>query len=793
MLTYYLRLSLRQLQIAPGSTLINLLGLTLGLSACYIILIYTTFLTSFDRYNDKLDRLYLLTTESSNFGWVQPSTPLALGSAIKEELPVVEAFARYNRLPVSLELDGQQISGVTCAFSDPNIFDLLTFPLVAGDLKGLRPERDFLVISEALANRYFPNQDPVGKTITVECVGGTYALKVQAVMKDIPITSTFSAEAIGPFYIAENFVKQNWGKLYSDPLHSWDVRGTITYALLREDARKADADRLLSELSRRLNAPGRTTIYHFFPLADVYFHSASFVNNRFPTGSLSQVYIYSAAAIILLTIACVNYLLLILGRASVRTKEVGIRRVFGAKTSTLAGQMIVEATLLALISLPLALSAVELLLPAASALFGMPIPRGHFHSLEYLLAFFLIAVGVGTIAGGYVSLYLSRLTPTDILGNRRSAGTRKPLLRKILMATQMIIVMGFTFSSIIIHKQLKYFLEKDPGFSPTELLFIYPGDRETARNYEAIKNELNKIPGVISVTGGNNLPGSEGRAVSKYPRKDNPKELVTVEAFGADRDVVATLGFELIEGVSFSDRPASGAVQSCLINETAKKELGLTTPIGTSIGGITVIGVVRDFMTHSFREKIVPIIIWEDTRYINELALRVDQGKLNSVRKSIDNLTAKFNNGTPMKTEFYNERIAAMYVQERNFGTVTTIATAVSILIAALGIFGMSIFVCRTRMKEIGIRKVLGASIWQIYILTTKEFVLLVLASAFVAIPVAHYLTAKWLQQFVNAVRVGLWDVLIVITLNMTVVLMTVSVYTLRAATMKPVQSIRYE
>jgi putative ABC transport system permease protein len=516
------------------------------------------------------------------------------------------------------------------------------------------------------------------------------------------------------------------------------------------------------------------------------------INNDFPKGDITNVYVYSVVAFLLLFIASVNYLMLSLGRASLRTREVGVRKVFGARSSDLFSQTTVEAVVVTLLSLPLALILVELFLQRLTGLLGTSISDTYFHNWGYLLAFVVLTIAVGLVAGSYVSMYLTRFNPIDILRGKATAASRKVFLRRTLMMSQMIVFLGLTLASLTVYRQLQLFQNGDIGFVKDNMIVFYPDNDEFGKTFDAFKNEMHQNPKIIDVTGANYLPMTESKGVSQFPKKGHPDETITVEGLRVDRDFIESMGMRMILGNTFRNRMSHTSGSVCILNETAAKDLGLKEPIGEDVGGSTVIGVVADFNMHSLHERIMPLRITEGTN-VGEVAVRVAPDVQKETSKWIAEKGSLFNNGKPLEYESFDERLGGLYIQEQKFAEAISYATGLAIFVACFGIFGMSVFVCQQKVKEIGIRKVLGASLGNVYFKLTGEFVGMILLSALLAFPVASYLVSMWLQQFVNRVNIGLWDFFITAFIDVAVVLATVSYHAIRAASANPVLSLRYE
>jgi putative ABC transport system permease protein len=799
MFTNYLKIAFRQIRLFKTYSFINIVGLSIGLASSFIILLYILYQISFDRYNEQLDNIYLVTSEKKVVSWTQPLTPLIFAPTLKSEFPEVKEFARWDARSSTMKYKDKTFEETRCVYSDPEIFKILTLPFKYGDLNSLIQVRDFLVLSETMAKKYFGERNPIGEIISVECGKEKYDLKIVAVMKDIPKTSTFSADFIGPLYIVEKRFAEYFIGLKVNPALDWNMDFSETYLLLSSETDVKNFEQKLVDFSSRHLHPPEQTIYRLMPLKDIYFHSSFMVNSRFPSGNISNVYIYSAAAFLILFIACVNYLMLNLGRASLRTKEVGVRKVIGAFRFDLFNQIITEAIVVSLLSLPIAVVLVQLLLPDLSQLLGVKIAGDYFHNWGYVLIFCVITVVIGIITGSYISFYLSSFNPIDILKNKLSSGSKKVLFRRILISSQMIIFVGLIFSSLIIYKQLRYFINKDFGFNKEQLVVLYPDERDFGNRFDAFKNELKSNPDILNISGANILPGSGDKGVSLFPKKDNPGQMVPVEGISVDKDFIEAMEMKMVLGTSFQNSVSSDSESDdkisadCIINESTVRELGIKNPIGELVGNKKVIGVVRDFNMHSLHEKINPLMITMGRKYMSEVVIRLTPGNIPNTVKFIQEKSKQFNKGKLMEIEFFDDRISGQYIEEQKFSKVIGYATGLSIFVACLGIFGISLFITQQRVKEIGIRKVLGASIKDVFQMVTKEFFVLVLISSIIAFPIGYYFMNDWLRNFEYRINIDVWVFLLSALIGITVVFITVSYRAIKAALANPVKSLKYE
>jgi len=695
MISTYLKMAFRQFRRYKTYSIINIVGLSTGLAACFIIMIYVRYQMSFDGYNDNLENTYLVTTQKQAFGWTEPETPFVLGPTMRAEISGVKEIARWGLMRSVIQYKEKVFKENACVFADPELFNVLTLPLVQGETSAIANTRDFLVISESIARKYFGGNSPLGEIVILRCRGIAYSLKVTAVMKDIPKTSTLVADAIGPLYIRQQFVKDIYAKSKIDPATSWTALGVNTYALVASSGNIPLVESGLAGISKRHVDPAWQESYHLFPLKDVYFHSSFMKNNLFPLGDVTNVYVFTFVAFLLLFIASVNYLMLGLGRASLRTREVGVRKVFGALNSDLFWQTLVEAVFLTILSLPAALVLVELLLQRLTGLLGTQISESYFHGWQYIVGFVIVTIAVGIVAGGYISTYIAKFNPTEILKGKLSAGSRKLFLRRGLMISQMIVFLGLTLASITIFRQLRLFQNGEIGFAKDQIMVYYPETDEFGRTFDAFKAEIQQNPRVAGVTGANFLPMTESRSVGKIPRKDHPDEEVSVEGITVDPDFIETMRMKMVLGVSFHGRVPENPGSVCIVNETAAKELGLAGPVGDLVGKSVVIGVVSDFNMHSLHEHIMPLMITQGTER-REIAVRIIPGDTRETAEWIAGMGARFNGGKPLEFESFDERLGGLYTQEQKFADVMSYATGLAILNFSLGMPSRMVCVART-------------------------------------------------------------------------------------------------
>jgi putative ABC transport system permease protein len=793
MLKSYIKLAFRNIYKNKIYSLINIIGLAIGLASSFIILIYVVNELSYDKYNKKLDDMYIVTTTYKDFNSTTPWTPYILGPSLKNQYPQVSEFARWASFGTIVKYKDKSFVKTRCEYADPSIFNILTLPLEEGSSRELLDNENTAIISRETADKYFVNTDPVGKILTVHNPGGTYDVKIAGIMKNIPRTSTFGADIIMPLSLLKDAFNKNWGKVEKQPLESRTLCIVNLYLLLNKDSNAGEFDKQLKNVSENYSDKDWKLGFHLFPVKDIYFHSVDMDNSAYPTGNISNVYIYAVIGFLILLVACINVIILNTGRASTRAKEIGVRKVAGAGRFNLIRQLLVESSMYAFLSLPLALLSVEIFLPALSRLLGKELPANYFHNWQFILIFVCVTFLVGMISGTYISVYLSKLSPIDIIKNNISIGSRKAVFRKIMIAFQMVIFIGLIIAFITISRQMSYFHNKDFGFDKNDLVVLDANNANFISNYEAFKDELKTNPDILGVTAGLLIPGTESSSTFLVKNQIDPSKKIPVEGYSVDKDFFEVMKMKILQGKSFAGLTPGEFKNTCIINESAMNKLGIKNPIGNTIENRTIIGVVKNFNMHSLRSSISPIAFTVNKEYINEVAVRVRPDNISKTIKFIQQKSKAFNNGKALEYDFFDQRIAALYGDEQKFDEMMGYFTGLAIFIACLGLFGMSLFVTRQRVKEIGIRKVMGASTANIFYTLTKEFLVLTIISTIIAAPFAVYLINKWLQNFAYRVQITYAVFIIAMVITILIILLTVGFQAIRAARANPVEALRYE
>ncbi len=789
----YLKIMVRMLSKQKIISSINVLGLSIGLAAGFTMILYSIHEIGFDKYNKNLENIYLVKNTSKDFNWIELEAPRPLAQAVKAELPEIKTAARSANIRGTIKIKDNTFNVNQAKSVDPEIFDILSLTLKSGKRETIFKERNSAVICETLAQKCFGISNPLGQIISFETSTGSYDLVITGIIENITNTSTFQADLIVPLFISEDKLTSSWGKRYNNPLDSWDLSYYSTYILLQSGTDiSAFTNKFATVIGKNLN-PASHIEFSIFPLKDLYFHSSEMVNNRFPQGNLTNVYIYSTAALLLLFIACLNFVILSTSTANLRIKEIGVRKVLGAGRQNIIKQIILESLSVSILAIPAAVLLLELFLPKISNLLGTELSREYFHNWMFIILFLLITILVGVASGSYIAFYLSKFNPVNILHNKFNIGKNRVLFRQTLIGIQMVVFIGLIFISITIYQQLRFLYNKDFGFNKDELVVLYGEDSSLRNNFDAFKNELKNNPNIINVSGANMIPGTDSKMVIIAPRKDDPTKRISLEGTNVDGDFIRTLHMTIVSGRDFSSSYQNGSNREYILNETAVKELGLKNPIGEKIMEGEVIGVVKDFNFHSLHESIQPMFLSRGTKYLSEIIVKINKTDIPGTIQYIKEKSKLFNNGSPMEFEFFDERLAKLYVEDENFGEVIGYFTLLSIFVACLGLFGMSLFAVQQRIKEIGIRKVLGASYLDIVIIISKEFISLVGIASIIAVPIAIYLISTWLQNFAYRINIDLWLIISTVFIALIITFVSVGFKALHAASANPVESLRYE
>lgn len=785
----YLKITVRNMRRYKGYSLINIAGLAVGLACCAVMMLWVRHEKSFDQFHANRDSIHRVIKKTSTNGMtmLDARTPYPLGPAIRGKVPEVLNCCRYQGFEKQVLKYGDNLMPLTNNFgtADPSFFEMFSFPFVQGDPKTALNESHSIILTESLARRLFGDEGPIGKTLIY--VGGWGDFKVTGVMRDIPENSHIKFDCIVP--IKDIAPGKHVGE------NDWEPLFFYSYVQFAPNTSAASASPKIAAILNE-NIPNLNAEILLQPLKDVHLKSNfQWDLDNYAQGSQSTLTIFTMAAAVVLLLAMINFMNLSTARSAIRAKEVGLRKVSGAQRINVMEQFLGESVVLAFLGLILALILVYLGLPLFNRLAGKSIAFSVLFKPLIVLGLVGMTLLTGLLAGSYPAFFLSAFQPARVLkGGFVSGGRSQAALRKALVVLQFALTLFFVIGTAVVGRQLKFVREKNLGIDTHNIVL----SGAFFRDYQTAKNAFLANPNVLSVTR-SDPPQMEQRGISQVSWEGKTQEdesqffPVTVDA-----DYLETFRVHLAEGRFFSSELPTDATESLVLNETAVREMGMTSPLGkkVTIGGETynVIGVVKDFHQSSLHRPIEPMILRAPKDHW-ALCIRISP---TDVQETITFLRATaekfcFIPDITFQFEFLDDRIDGFYTSERKVEAILGLFTAIALFTACLGLFGLASFLAEKRTKEIGIRKVLGAKIWGLVLLQIREFSKWILLSGLVAGPAAYFAAGHWLRGFTYHIRPGMDIFLSTVFATWLIALLAVGFQSVRAAKTNPVDSLKYE
>jgi ABC-type antimicrobial peptide transport system permease subunit len=663
------------------------------------------------------------------------------------------------------------------AFVDPDFFNIFTFPWVKGSEESPFPALASVVITERTATKYFGNEDPLGKTFTVN---NRTKLSVTGVIKNIPANSSLTFDILAPVKI--------FGE---EKLNSWALESGSFILLQKNASPDVLQEKIVGitmEYDKRTN---ETVTTHIQPFSRIHLYSLG------GGGNIIYIYIFSTIAVFILLIACINFMNLSTARGSTRAKEVGMRKVVGARRNNLINQFFGESLLLSIVSLLIAMALVYLFLPAFNNLAQKSMKLDLGRNLPILLGLLGITLFTGIVSGSYPALFLSSFRPSNVIKGANLTRSSKPLLRKILVVTQFSIAIVLIIGTIVTAKQLNYIRNKELGFNRQHVISL-PMNPVLRESYEAFKSETLNHHSVIHVTSAQNRPTQVGNINPVYWEGRGPEQYETMRFITCDHDYIKTFEMELVDGRDFSrDFPTD--IQNYIVNEEAIKFMGLEDPVGKLFSiwenEGQIIGVVKNFHSRPLHNEIEPLVLTlaQNNWGPNYVFLRIGPENISQTLDDLAKTWKKFAPNYPFDFQFLDEAFEQLYRTDQRTGTIFKYFAILAVFISCLGIFGLAAFTAELRTKEIGIRKVLGASLSGIVSLISREFVMLLTLANVIAWPIAYFLMKRMLNNYAYRTNITLWIFLIAGVLAYSIALLTVSFQAIKAARTDPARALRYE
>ncbi len=790
MIKGYLHILIRNIIRHKLVSFITIFGLSVGLAGSMFIFLWVMDELNFDRFNKKGDRLYRVEEDQTySKGLFHVTvTPWPSGPVWKEKIPEVENTCRITNAGNFLFRRNDKVfNEEKVVAADSSFFRMFTIKLLAGDVGTILRNPQSIVISEEMSRKYFGDEDPVGKSIEIN---NSEVFQVEGVMQKVPVNSSIEADFLIPFSYMK---KSRW---YSE---EWGNNSIFTYVLL---AKGADVEQVNEKLNRIVNEhkPENTTKFMLFPYLKIHLHG--YWGFEHSPGAIVNVWIFSSIALLVLIIACINFMNLSTARSATRAKETGLRKLNGAYRRHLISQFFGESMLHAFVGMIFAFVLVAALLGPFNTLTGKTFKETDLVAPLFILTAIIITIITSLFAGSYPAFVLSSFKPVNVLKGGMTGGSRGVYFRKITVVIQFIISIVLILFTLVTYRQLKFMQGKSLGYDKENLIYLQLKGN-MIDNYAVIKQEFLNNPSIISVTACTNPPQDIGSNADNIRWEGkSPDEHTLVSMAGVDFDYAETMGIKMKSGRSFSraysmDTPHDTA-GTFMINEELEKLMGTDNAVGKQLKfGTTsgqIIGVMKDFNYQSLRSKIEPLAVWIwPNKFLNYIYFRIKPGSLHETMASLNKSWTKVMPLYPFDYQFLDQEIDKIYRVEERTGNLLKDFSVLAILIACFGLFGLATYTIEQRTRELGLRKVLGASGSSIFILISKEFLKLLLVASVIAIPLSVFMLHKYLSNYAFHVNLNISTFLLALFLSIVVALLAISYQLFTALRTDPAKSLKYE
>ncbi len=797
-----IKITFRNITKHKGYYFINGVGLSIGIVCFILIALFITDELSYDRYHEKADRIYkagvrALWADNEFHGCVSPAS---LSRTLVAEFPEVEVSTRLRRygFPVVRYKD-KVFSEERWYWADGTFFDVFTVSFLQGDPKTALTKPNSVVVTKSMARKYFGAEDPLGKSLNTD---NRRDYQVTGVIEDVPHNSHVHYDFLASFITIEDGSDQNWIS-----------NNFPTYFVLKEGISHKEFETKLQLIVEKYVAPQLKTVfgatldemeasggsikYFITPLTDIHLHSHLRFEHE-PNSDIAYVYIFTVVAFAILLIACVNFVNLATARSATRAKEVGVRKTVGSKRVQLIRQFLAETVVLGFLATLVAIPIIEFMLPFFNNLTGKNLSVPYLENMYTIPVFLGIALFVGLLAGIYPAFFLASFDPVAVLKGESVGRSKKSWMRNVLVVFQFTVSVVLIIGTLVVYRQLQYIQNKNLGFNKDQVVVVKKVD-DIGQKIRAYKQELLGHSGVLSASNSSDLIG-DFFGDSLYRQVDQPKEMnQLIWRMWTDQEYGKTYELEFIEGKYFSEEQQEGR-REVVLNESGAKILGYEEAVGKKIidmdgRDFTIIGVVKDFHFESLHKELNPLIIHPYSprgsgRY---LSVRVRAENIRETIAFMKKTWGKYALNQAFEYEFFDDRFARLYRSEEKTGTIFFSFSLLAIVIASLGLFGLTAFITQQRTKEVGIRKILGASVTGIIFLYTKQFTQWVLVANIIAWPLAYFAMNKWLENFAYRANIGIETFVVSGLLALVIALFTVSFQSIRAAIANPADSLRYE
>ncbi len=806
MIKNYLLVSWRNIKKNKTFTLINLAGFAVGIASCLIILIHIRYELSFDRFHENAGRIYRVVLERTRpdrtryWGWNTPRASEAMVTDYPEAIKRARILTETG--PTQMKHEGFGMLERKVLYTDPEFFEMFTIPVIKGDPITFFQEPDSIVLTREAAHKYFGSEDPIGRVLTVSNWWEENKPHViTGILDDLPSNSHFHYDFLIPLAATE-VIEHDWGAWYC-----------FNYVMLSEGAdwKALEAklpgmvDRYFptmfeggEEEYRDFLSQGHSYRYFLQPLTDI--HLKSRIEHELePVGNITYVYLFTVIAGFILILACVNFINLSTSRSVSRAREVGVRKVLGSFRHQLIRQFLFESTLLTFLAMVLAVGLTASLLPAFSNLTGADLDSVSFPYPLIIPGLLAFAVLIGILSGGYPAFFLSSFQPVSVLKSSPRTKGSKIFLRNFLVVFQFTVSIALITGTLLVKKQVDFMLSKDLGYDKTNLLVI-ENTRALGKSIEAFKTEVKRDTDVMAA-GGGGFPGVATHTFSVRARGVPAAPSVSLYNNGGDYEYLDTLGIPVVAGRKYGkEEKVDREHRTIMLNESAAKALGLDDPVGKELEwgdrSMPILGIIKDFHFRSLHNDIAPyafLHIDNDQVIASNVAVRVRPGSMAAVRPRIEGIWKRFSGGLEFQYSILDDRLAEWYVSESRAGIIAGIFSTLAVFIGCLGLFGLAAFTTEQRTREVGIRKILGASIPNITFFFIKDFLKLVGIAFALALPVSYAIMNRWLQNYAYSIDPEIFPFALAGAMTMAIALLTAGFQVVRAALADPVEALRHE
>ncbi|WP_339815279.1 ABC transporter permease [uncultured Imperialibacter sp.] len=793
MFKHNLLLSFRNFKKYKSSFFINLVGLSTGLACALLIYLWVNDELHVDKFHKNDDRLYqvMMNHQMTNELTTGPSTPDFLAENMLKEFPEIEMatgvtpsewFGNFSLV------QGSNFFKATGQFAEKDYFKMFSFPLIEGNAEQALDGIGSIAISKDLAEKIFKTaENVVGKTMEVQIINFKYPVAVTAVFENLPTNSTEHFDMVLNWKMWQNMSDLAGRQV------NWGNHGPNTYLVLKEGT---NIDEFNKKIAGYIKSKRETSTVTLFAAkySDRYLHG-SYENGVQAGGRIEYVRLFSIIAIFILLIACINFMNLSTAKASRRVKEVGVKKAIGADRKSLIFQYLNESILLTLFSLVVALLLVLLVLPQFNDITGKQLSLNFDLSLVAMIL--VITFATGLLSGSYPALYLSKFNAAFVLkGGRISTSVGQLWARKGLVVFQFAMSVILIVSVVVVYQQVNYVQSKNLGYSKENVIH-FDKEGKVVENQDVFLAEIRNIPGVVNASTIQSIVvGSQNSTQGVVWEGKNPEDNIRFEVVTVNYEEIETLGIQVLEGRSFS-REFGADEEGVIFNESAIKVMGMEAPLGKTVnfwgGDKRIIGIVKDFHFESLHQKVNPLVIRLEPDKTLKVMVKLEAGKEKETLERLEAFYGEFNPGYSFEYSFLDQDYQAQYIAEQRVSSLSKYFAGFAILISCLGLFGLASFTAERRLKEIGIRKILGSSVWNIVFLLTSDFTKMVGAAILIALPISYYLTSNWLQDFAYSIDLTIWYFAGAGIAAMIIAWVTVGVQTLRAARVNPADCLRYE